>query len=213
MMNLDASIKKKYNDEDYGEYCWSNEIYSFSDKDDVFVNAICFDASHIEYKNIKAKSQDICCISKKPIKPNTDVWRCSKCGCVASLTNNGILEHIKKCQKRSIKCACPKKCGNHIYREDGMFKHTYHINARFVNERLECPVSLSMDKPYDSTKTKIVIPEIDTGKCDYNYTYSDNMYNNMLDAKYHGMITSHLRCPPQTTSHEPRPTSVATVSS
>lgn len=55
------------------EYKWDNMVYSFSDKNDVFVNTVCFDASLIEYKNVKASSQDICYLSKKPIKPNINV--------------------------------------------------------------------------------------------------------------------------------------------
>ncbi len=67
--------------------------------------------------------------------------------------------------KRSVKCPCPKQCGNYIDREDGMIKHSWHINARWNHncDRLECPVSLSIGEIYDSNKTnnKHIIREID----------------------------------------------------
>lgn len=159
---------------------WDNNYYSFADQDDKVIDIICYDASNIEYKNIKSNENDICFISKNKIKPNIDVWRCSKCGCVVSLTNKGLLGYLRKYKKKGVPCPCPKKCGNSIQREDGYFKHSHHLNAIQNSGRLLCPVSLCFEAynpQLEKKNTQKVYHDI-TSKS--NYCYGDYIHTQFI---------------------------------
>lgn len=124
-------------------------IYTCDDLGTAFREAVFYDGANMEYENVKATQTDVCIITKKPLKPNTAVWRCSKCGCVASLTQKGLMGRLRKFQNRARRCPCPTNCGNYVYKEDDVLKHTHTVNVIEVNGQTRCPILLAFETQND----------------------------------------------------------------